>query len=129
MFDLFSHRNISSVFQYKSCISQFQWSYFFNEQGVLPFENACKSIIFAWCLGGVYWGYASLCKNGYVHICLFKLGERLGVMHNKDWVTIKIIIHLAKRLWFSLHLSKQDGLLSTCNMLISFKFDLKDDHL
>jgi hypothetical protein len=51
--DLFSHRNIFSVFQYNGCISQLHWSYFFNEQGAFPFENACMSIIFAWCLGCV----------------------------------------------------------------------------
>ncbi len=118
--DLFSHRNISSVFQYNSCISQSDWSPFFNKQGALPFENACRSVIFAWCSGCVSWGYASLRRNGFVQVCLFQLGEGLGVMHSKDWVATGIVIHLARRLWFSLHPSKQDGLLGTCSMLTSF---------
>jgi hypothetical protein len=28
-------------------------------------------------------------------------------MHSKDWVATRIVIHLARRLWFSLHPSKQ----------------------
>jgi hypothetical protein len=47
-------------------------------------------------------------------------------MHSKDLVATRIVIHLARRLWFSLHPSKQDGLLGTCSMLTSFKLDLRD---